>query len=188
MLRQSTVDRNTTAKSRFKLLVSKTKVTPVKQVSIPRLELCGADLRSELFRLVLCTLKRYTFDVFAWTDSKIVLFWLSSHSHKWKTFVANRTSEIMEVLPTKHWRHVPFKESPTDIASRGIDSKCLPDCMLWWKGPPWLRLETFGWPKTESSFDEASDVWGKSVGCSSKPSSGELGSSGHSSSSSSPTH
>ncbi|GFU34518.1 hypothetical protein TNCV_1992551 [Trichonephila clavipes] len=93
-------------KIKVQLLVSKTKVAPVKQVSIPRLEL---------------------------------------------------TSEIIEILPTKHWRHVPSKENPADIASRGIDPKCLPDCKLWWQGPPWLRLETSSWPKAESSCDEASD-------------------------------
>ncbi|GFU38135.1 hypothetical protein TNCV_4328381 [Trichonephila clavipes] len=111
----------------------------------------------KLFKSVLRTLEYYTFDVFAWTDSKIVLSWLSGHPRQWKTFVANRTSEIIEVLPTKHWRHVPSKENPADIASRGIDPKCLPDCKLWWQGPPWLRLETSSWPKAESSCDEASD-------------------------------
>ncbi|GFW25897.1 putative gag-pol protein [Trichonephila clavipes] len=144
-------------KIKVQLLVSKTKVASVKQVSIPRLELCDAHLLSKLFKSVLRTLKHYTFDVFSWTDSKIVLSWLSSHPCKWKTFVANRTSEIMEALPTKHWRHVPSNENPADIASRGIDPKCLPDCMLWWQGPPWLRLETSSWPKAESSCDEFSD-------------------------------
>ncbi|GFT94630.1 integrase catalytic domain-containing protein [Trichonephila clavipes] len=52
---------------------------------------------------------------------------------------------------------VPRWENPADIASRGIDPKCLPDCKLWWQGPPWLRLETSSWPKAESSCDEASD-------------------------------
>ncbi|GFV18882.1 integrase catalytic domain-containing protein [Trichonephila clavipes] len=111
-------------KIKVQLLVSKTKVAPVKQVPIPRLSF---------------------------------LSWLSGHPRQWKTFVANRTSEIIEVLPTKHWRHVPSKENPADIASRGIDPKCLPDCKLWWQGPPWLRLETSSWPKAESSCDEASD-------------------------------
>ncbi|GFS46733.1 uncharacterized protein TNIN_200831 [Trichonephila inaurata madagascariensis] len=43
-------------KIKVQLLVSKTKVAPVKQVSIPRFEFCGAHLLSKLFKSVLWTL------------------------------------------------------------------------------------------------------------------------------------
>ncbi|GFQ93962.1 uncharacterized protein TNCT_117201 [Trichonephila clavata] len=60
-------------KIKVQLLVSKTKVASVKQVSIPRLELCGSHLLSKLFKSVSCSLKHNILNVFAWMDSKIVL-------------------------------------------------------------------------------------------------------------------
>lgn len=57
--------------------------------------------------------------------------------------------QIIEVLPTKHWRHVPLKENPADIASRSIDLKCFLHCDLWWSGPSWLLLDPSHWPKDE---------------------------------------
>ncbi|GFX81303.1 uncharacterized protein TNCV_2512921 [Trichonephila clavipes] len=43
------------SKIKVQLLISNTKVAPVKQVSIPRLKLCGAHLLSKLFKSVLWT-------------------------------------------------------------------------------------------------------------------------------------
>ncbi|GFY47288.1 DUF1758 domain-containing protein [Trichonephila inaurata madagascariensis] len=63
----------------------------------------------------------------------VVLSRVSSPPRNWKPFVANRTSEILDIIPCKKWRHVPSKENPADLGSRGISPKDLPNCSHWWK-------------------------------------------------------
>lgn len=82
-----------------------------------------------------------------WTDSTVVLSWLNEHASRWKTFVANRVSDIQTRLPTATWRHVPSRHNPADIASRGISSSELVNHALWWNGPQWLKLEPSEWPR-----------------------------------------
>ncbi|KAF8784540.1 hypothetical protein HNY73_010203 [Argiope bruennichi] len=85
--------------------------------------------------------------IYAWTDSQVVLSWLSSPPRNWKPFVANRTSEILDLIPQNRWRYVPSKENPADIGSRGLSPKDLPDCRLWWEGPTFLTSSEADWPK-----------------------------------------
>ncbi|KAF8763413.1 hypothetical protein HNY73_021600 [Argiope bruennichi] len=75
--------------------------------------------------------------------SFLVVFTLSN----WKPFVANRTSEILDLIPQNRWRYVPSKENPADIGSRGLSPKDLPDCRLWWEGPTFLSSSEADWPK-----------------------------------------
>ena len=58
--------------------------------------------------------------VFAWTDSTVVLGWLCGKPRRFKTFVGNRVSAIMDLVPPKRWRHVSGKQNPADCASRGL--------------------------------------------------------------------
>lgn len=121
------------------LVTSKTRVSPIKQLSIPKLELCGAVLLAKLLQEVAEVLKIPKENIHAWTDSSVVLAWLSDHPNKWKTFIANRVSEILTILERKQWSHVSTKNNPADCASRGMKPSELIDFELWRKGPSWLE-------------------------------------------------
>ncbi|GFU25725.1 uncharacterized protein NPIL_276001 [Nephila pilipes] len=72
-------------------------------------------------------------------DSQVVLSWLSSLPRNWKPFIANRTSEILDLIPQSRRRYVPTKKNPAaDIGSRGVSPKDLSDYRLWWESPSFL--------------------------------------------------
>ncbi|GBN45080.1 hypothetical protein AVEN_41565-1 [Araneus ventricosus] len=118
--------------SEVKLIISKSRVAPLKFVTIPRLELCAAVLLSKLMRRVLRALKLEVSKAYFWTDSTIVLSWLEKECQDLKTFVANRISIIRTLTVAEQWNHVPSKQNPADLISRGMDPVKLQLCELWW--------------------------------------------------------
>ena len=87
------------------LIAVKTKVTPVKTLSLPRLELSGATIGVKLLQSINAALKAISMaklDCFGWTNSTIVLQWLTHLTRKWTTFVANRVSQIQGTMPREN--------------------------------------------------------------------------------------
>lgn len=121
------------------LLSGKTKIAPSEFVSVARLELCGAVLLTELLSWAQELFKQDA-SLTAFCDSKIVLAWLGSHPSKWKVFIANRTTQILDFLGVEHWHYIDTKHNPADYASRGLFPNEIICNSFWWNGPPTERL------------------------------------------------
>lgn len=130
----------TTTGSYVKFLASRSRVAPVKQETIPRLELLAALILARLISHVGEALEPEV-DITCltcWTDSKVALAWIKGEERELKPFVQNRVNEIRTLVPVNSWRHCCGKNNPADIPSRGMSPSELLECALWIEGPTWL--------------------------------------------------
>ena len=89
------------------LITAKTKVAPMRSVTIPKREFCVAHLLAQVLSHVCELLKLREDCVYAWSDSSVTLAWIQTPPQRLKSFVANRVAEIIQQLPPNRWRYVP---------------------------------------------------------------------------------
>ncbi|UYV70955.1 hypothetical protein LAZ67_8001243 [Cordylochernes scorpioides] len=125
--------------------VAKTRVAPLKSITIPRLELVACLLSARLTTSIVRALIARPIKTIFWSDSSTALSWIST-KHKWSIFVSNRVNEIRSSTNIDDWRFVPGTLNPADLPSRGCYA---PQLILskWWEGPQWLRESEDKWPK-----------------------------------------
>ena len=127
------------------LIMSKARVAPLKQVSIPRMELSAATLAVKVDTMLKRELD-VTGETIFWSDSQTVLKYIRNDTARFPVFVANRVSVIRDGSSPDQWRYVPSEENPADYASRGLTVDQFMSKQEWWKGPQFLYKQESEWP------------------------------------------
>lgn len=132
-------------KYQVRLIAAKSRVAPLKQLSVPRLELQAAVLASRLAKTIEQESRLQFKSVKLFTDSSITLAWLQSPSRSFKPFVSSRVGEIQSNTDPSQWRHIPGEVNVADDVSRGIRVEELNG--RWSNGPEFLQLPEEFWPQ-----------------------------------------
>ncbi|CAK1595940.1 unnamed protein product [Parnassius mnemosyne] len=102
-----------------------------KGVAIPRQELCAVLLATKLIYEISHIMKIPKENLYAWSDSTVVLSWINGEPSRWTTFVSNRVSEILTMIDKDKWGHVITNDNPADGASRSMSVNRILGNNLW---------------------------------------------------------
>ena len=90
------------------LIHPKTRVAPVKLLTLPRLKISGALLFEELVSVIQTTVKFKVDEIFLWCVSSVTLSCITNSQAKGKLFVRHRLVKI-NTLTIKLWKNIPGK-------------------------------------------------------------------------------
>ncbi|XP_067129375.1 uncharacterized protein [Centruroides vittatus] len=104
-----------------RLIASKSRVAPLKVITIPRLELSACLVLSQLIKKVRSCLQMDIVEVILHTDSAIAIAWINTPTYRLKTFIANQVEKIQSITEGCHWKHIVSHSNLADVVSWGLN-------------------------------------------------------------------
>ena len=142
-----------------RLVASKSKVAPLKPITVPRLELMGAILGLRLTQNICCVMQIPVKSALFFSGSKDILWWIRGRGRDFSAFVASRVGEIQMATEPFQWQYVPTNQNPVDLCTRGATPTELQESSLWWQGSVWLQ------PRTQALSSGKERPWSELVTC-----------------------
>jgi hypothetical protein len=127
-----------------RFVAAKSGVAPLKELTIPRLELQAAVIGSRLGKTIQQE-SRFEFERVRYlTDSRVALAWIQGQTRNYKPFVSSRVAEIQNNSEPADWSHCPTDVNVADDITKGISVEGIN--VRWSPGPEFLQLAEEQWP------------------------------------------
>ena len=119
-------------------LMAKSRVPPIKPLSIPRMELTAAVVSVNVTTMLKSELDYENLKSVYYTDSEVVIGYINNEARRFHVYVGNRVQYIRDRSNPEQWHHVPGKDNPADEASRSLTASQLLKNTRWFRGPEFL--------------------------------------------------
>ena len=143
---------------RCSFLMAKSRLAPVRAITIPRMELQAAVTAVRIQQMLQDELTLNIEKTTFWCDSTVVLKCIRNENKRFAVFVANRIGEIRNATEVSQWRYVNTELNPADEASKGMHAATFVRNERWFNGPAFLRQEESSWPTEPQELPESSEV------------------------------
>ena len=104
-------------------VMGKAILAPIREISIPRLELTAAVISVRLSKMIREELDVSIQRVYYWTDSMSVLKCINNESKRFHTFESNRPTLIHNGSSPFDWHYLNRDDNPADDGSKGLKLK-----------------------------------------------------------------
>ena len=142
------------------IIISKSRIAPIKRITMPKLELISAVIASRLTNHIRKAFSGFDVEYHLWSDNQAVLTWILTHKSL-AAYTSERVKEISELTCSYPWHYVPSTENPSDILTRGKSFSDFELSTLWWNGPAFLtdRSQWPDWEPTNATLVSINSVF-----------------------------